>query len=668
VTELINVLNAGALEVPIEKSPLSEFSISPLLGADVQKKGILAITIAAIVVVLFMLAYYRFAGVVANLCLMLNLLLVMGTMALIQATFTLPGLAGLVLTIGMAVDANVLIFERIREELNRGSSLRMAINNGFSRALTTIVDANLTTLIVAVVLYMIGTDQVKGFAVTLFIGIVTSMFCSLYFGRLIFDVCERKKWLTKLTMGSIVGPTSIDFVGKKSVALICSVVLIVCGMISLFARGRDNLDIDFRGGVMVTYVFEEPHKLDDVRAKLDANKDFAGNYTLEKLDIEDPDGKTTNTDPDMGIRYRLRTIETDQVEVSKDIVTTFDAEGWNLVIIKMEIGDIRAIADPTAKIESNGDEKSEEKPAVTVAQDEIGFEGGLRVSLTFSDEITIDMVRGNMLDAISELNDKKDKKDKYDEPELLFELKGVEGPKAKDNEVQRFTSMDIVVRQNLNKSDLATALSKMKTTMGNSPTFEEVNKFSKTVGVEMQRSAILAILISLVAIVAYIWFRFQKITFGLAAVVALVHDVLVVLGMVALFSYLNGTTIGNVLAIYDFKINLPMIAAFLTIIGYSLNDTIVVFDRIREVRGKNPALSSEMVNKSLNQTLSRTLLTSLTTFVVVVILYFMGGEGIHGFAFCLVIGVLVGTYSSIYVASPVLLWLMNRGEKPVVAT
>jgi len=212
---------------------------------------------------------------------------------------------------------------------------------------------------------------------------------------------------------------------------------------------------------------------------------------------------------------------------------------------------------------------------------------------------------------------------------------------------------------------LEKALGKMQTTLANSPLLDEMNSFAGSVAAEMQQSAILAMLASLVAIVAYIWFRFQRITFGLAAVVALVHDVLVVLGMVALASFAYGQGFTG-LGLREFKINLPMIAAFLTIVGYSLNDTIVVFDRIREVRGKNPNLTIDMLNTSLNQTLSRTLLTSLTTLVVVGILYAWGGEGIHGFAFCLVIGVIVGTYSSIYVASPVLLWLMNRTESTTV--
>jgi len=213
----------------------------------------------------------------------------------------------------------------------------------------------------------------------------------------------------------------------------------------------------------------------------------------------------------------------------------------------------------------------------------------------------------------------------------------------------------------VSQQDFTAALNGMKESMDSSPLFDEVNTFASAVAGEMKARAVIAIVVSMIVITAYIWFRFQNITFGLAALAALVHDVLIVLGGVACISALNGTMIGDLLLINDFRINLPMIAAFLTIVGYSLNDTIVVFDRIREVRGKNPAMTLEIVNTSLNQTLARTLLTSLTTFLVVIVLYVFGGEGIHGFAFCLTLGVIVGTYSSIYIASPILVWLMNRG-------
>ena len=223
------------------------------------------------------------------------------------------------------------------------------------------------------------------------------------------------------------------------------------------------------------------------------------------------------------------------------------------------------------------------------------------------------------------------------------------------------TKWVISFKKGVLREQVKDTIAKMKETINGKPQFDEVTSFASAVATEMQQSAVLAMLFSLIAIVGYIWFRFQRIDFGLAAVVALVHDVLVVLGGVALAGLAAEEMglDGGVLQLQDFKINLPMIAAFLTIVGYSLNDTIVVFDRIREVRGKNPSLTPEMVNLSLNQTLSRTLLTSVTTLIVVVILYFGGGDGIHGFAYCLVLGVVVGTYSSIFVASPTLLWMMN---------
>ncbi|MCH7688995.1 MAG: protein translocase subunit SecF [Planctomycetes bacterium] len=258
------------------------------------------------------------------------------------------------------------------------------------------------------------------------------------------------------------------------------------------------------------------------------------------------------------------------------------------------------------------------------------------------------------------LSSEIEKLTKDDQADTLFKPQGTGGSGLNNSKQPRYDKVQLQVKPELSEANLKKALDSLQETMAVNPLFEEVSTFDSSVAEEMRNKAILAMLASLVAIVAYIWFRFQQITFGLAAVVALVHDVLVVLGMVALASY-GATELGiTALGLQEFKINLPMIAAFLTIVGYSLNDTIVVFDRIREVRGKNPAMTDAIVNTSLNQTLSRTLLTSMTTFFVVVILYALGGEGIHGFAFCLVLGVIVGTYSSIYVASPVLIWLMNR--------
>lgn len=640
IRSLTSVLNAGALDVPLVTDPISEFTISPLLGVDIRNKGIFAIQLSCVVVIAFMAIYYLKAGLIAVLCLMLNILLIMGTMIFVQGTFTLPGLAGLVLTIGMAVDANVLIFERIREELNRGASVRMAIHNGFDKAFTAIIDSNLTTLIVAVVLFMIGTDQVKGFAVTLFIGIVMSMFSALYFGRMVFEILEQKRILKKLPMLSLVSSPKLDFIGKQKLAMFASVFVICSGMAGFASRGEDNLDIDFRGGTMVTFEFEAPHKLAEFRSNLE--EEFDSSITVERLTLE---GETQESDS--GRRWRLRTTVENADDVEAGVAKALGEMGLRTVTVKSTELEEIAATEP-----AEGEEVDPEKSA---------YDGGQRTTLTFSDEITVTTVTRNLVEAIEGLPEGSS----YSNPAELFRVTGTKGSgvDAEEGEVRKFSELTLEASKDLKKEDLAAALAAMKTRMNNAPLFEEVSKFAKSVGGEMQNQAIIAMLISLGAIIIYIWFRFQKVTFGFAAVAALVHDVLVVLGVVALASLASGSGVGSLLALYDFKINLPMIAAFLTIVGYSLNDTIVVFDRVREVRGKNPNLTPDMINTSLNQTLSRTLLTSLTTFFVVAILYMFGGEGIHGFAFCLLVGVLVGTYSSIYVASPVLLWLMNREQK-----
>ncbi len=659
VNELISVLNAGALTVPIEREPISEQSISPTLGVEVQRSGIMAILIAGGVVLAFMLIYYLFAGMVADLCLVLNIILVMGTMAWIDATFTLPGLAGIVLTIGMAVDANVLIFERMREELGRGSSMRLAIQNGFGRALSAIIDSNLTTLITAVVLYTVGTDQVRGFAVTLFIGIVMSMFTALYFGRMVFEICERKRWLTKLPMLSIVrSGTSWSFISKWKICAVGSVVVILVGMATFFYRGGDNFDIDFSGGTMLTFELTNEQKISNVRNVL--SQEFEGEtITLERLSREDL--KTSS--PTMGRLFRVRTKQADVKAVESRVTKAMQDANYHLISINMTQSDIKPISAEVA-----GQNLTPQDRALLDL-----YEGGHQVELTFSEGLTPERIRASFTSALASIpkaettNAAGQTEQKYLNPEKLFRLR-LSQPAVGNGEDEaasaekRYTDVIVWTRPLLALDDMKTGLNTMRAAL-TEPQFEGVDSFASSVAGEMKESAVMAMLISLLATVAYLWFRFQRITFGLAAVVAVIHDVFAVLGIVAMVSYAASHWGITFLGLEDFKINLPMIAAFLTLVGYSLNDTIVVFDRIREVRGKNPALTVGMIDASLNQTLARTLLTSLTTWFVVTILYGIGGAGIHGFAFCLVAGIIVGTYSSVYVASPVLLWLMNRENK-----
>ena len=657
--QLAAVLNAGALEVPINQKPLSEATVDPTLGEDVRNKGIQAILIAAAAVVGFMLLYYRAAGIIAIVCLVMNLVLVLSTMILIEATFTLPGLAGLVLTIGMAVDANVLIFERIREEQRRGASLRMSIRNGFNKAFSTIIDANLTTLLTAVVLFWIGTDQVKGFAVTLFIGIVMSMFTALFVGRTIFEIAEQKRWIKKLSMFSLVGETSWNFVGKRGIAALLSVLLIVGGLAAFSSRGSENYDIDFTGGTMVTFQLEEPAETEAVRTLLTSQ--FTDNFTVERLTLAGEDAAGG------GRHFRLRTPENDSEQnaeeqlsaeerVSQKVNAAFaDSTEMKLRKVTMDYGDLSEI---TVADDDDSDEAARLRR----------FNGGQSIEVTFRDqsgdsaEVAVGTITDNLQDAFQGISEEAS--ERYAELPSLISIEGIEGSglDAGARSVRTYSKIRLQTMKQVQPDDIQTALGSMQSQLASSPLFDEVNTFASAIASEMKQSAIMAIIVSLIAIVGYIWFRFQHITFGFAAVVALLHDVLIVLGLVALASWLSGNPAGQALMLNDFRINLPMVAAFLTIVGYSLNDTIVVFDRIREVRGKNPELTAEIVNTSLNQTLSRTLLTSLTTFIVVMILYVIGGEGIHGFAFCLTLGVLVGTYSSVYVASPVLIWLMRRNK------
>ena len=637
VDELVNVLNAGALEVPLIQNPVSEFTVSPLLGIDVQTKGVTAIVVSALAVFAFMLLYYHLAGITAIFCLLLNLLLVIGSMAFIEATFTLPGLAGLVLTIGMADDSNVLIYERMREELARGASLRMAIENGFDKAFSAIIDGNVTTLITAVILYIVGTDQIRGFAVTLFIGLAMSLFSTLYFTHLLFKVLERKRWIKRLTMMQFIGKTNVDFLGTRRWAFAFSALLIGAGFACLYVRGGQNMDIDFTGGTMVTFEFTESQETDAVRARL--NEQFAPMpVSLERL--VQPGETATAT---AGHRFRVRLTEANQTVVAKKIADGFAAANMPLVKVSMEYGEVTGIP---------ADDKSADR-----------FAGGHKAPLKFSGGIGASEASTYLADALRKLPGPEGKA-KYDAADTLVTVVGTDAaPKDPTTPAttDKYLAAEARATSDVAPEDLSAALASMQSYMAEHPAFEEINAFDTSVSDEMKRDAVFAILASFVVIIIYIWFRFEKVYYGLAAIVAVAHDVLVTLGATAIAAYFSSNWFGNnVLLFDDFKINLALVASLLTIVGYSLNDTIVIFDRLREIRGKNPHVSYNMINQSVNETLSRTILTALTVFLVVLILYIFGGDGIHGFAFAMLIGTITGCYSTIYIANPVLLWLVSR--------
>jgi SecD/SecF fusion protein len=609
----VQVLDAGSLPAALNKTPISQEIISPTLGGQTVEQGKRAIAASLIGVMVFMIAYYRFAGIVACLALTLNLLMVLSLMVLIKAAFTLPGLAGLALTVGMSVDANVLIYERIREELARGAALRMAIRNGFSRAMSAIIDSNLTTIISGIVLFYIGTDQVKGFAVTLVLGILTSMFSAIFFARLVFDVAERQGWIKQLRMMRILSKPNFDFLRYRWVMLVASWTLIAIGLVAAYMRGTQLFDIDFTGGSSVTFTLNDKDKttLGAVRNALVETELADKNLLVVER------GKT-------GTSFTVDTSEQSVDDVKTVIGKVF---GEKLKKYSLEIGDLKAVSDANF----TGTEAS---VRVNAGANYAGEEG-----------MSHDALRDQIAAVLAQQG----------HPGARVTLTN---PDYRSGSAVRFTDWKVRVA-GLDEAATKTALESVQTTLHDKPLFPLANTIGGRVSSNMQFQALFATAISLVAMIIYLWLRFQKPAYGIAAGVALIHDVLMTIGMIALSYYIVEAVpaVAQALRIDSFQINLTIVAALLTIIGFSVNDTIVTFDRLREIKGKSPSLTANMVNESVNQTLSRTILTAFTVFIVVFVLYIYGGAGLHPFAFAFLVGVFVGMYSTIYIASPVLLWL-----------
>lgn len=495
-SELANVLE-NPLEVPVVIE--EKRTTDPSLGADSIKSGMNSIMIGLGAVVVFMLIYYTTSGIVANVALLLNLVVLLGVMCSINATLTLPGIAGILLTIGMAVDANVLIFERIREESRSGKGLRSAINAGYDKAFGTIFDANSTTLIASGILIFLGTGSVKGFGITLSIGIAVSMFTSLIVTRMIFDILVAKGFIKKLPMlqFGFLRDTNFDFLKFAKPAFILSWVLVVVGVGYGIYRGSDAVGVDFKGGDQVTYTFANKVEVDQLRA------------TIDGLDIGGAQ-----------IGYQTRNSKLDQSELLSVLVTV--GNGKRVTTTLME-------SFPEAKF-------------LPIKEDSVGA----------------------------------------------------------------------------------------------------------SVGKEIQKSAIIATLLALFCILIYVAFRYE-FSFAVAAVLAIFHDIFMTLG----WFFLSGR-----------ELSAPMVAAVLTIIGFSINDTIVIFDRIREdlklgLRGS----FKDIINRAVNQTLARTVITSGTTLLSAGALFIFGGSVINDFAFTFLVGVITGTYSSIYIAAAIVLY-WHKGEKP----
>ena len=496
--DLSIVLRAGAL--PAEVEIIEDRTVGPSLGRDSIEQGKTAAIYSMILVVIFMVLYYRAAGLIADCALLLNMLFIMAVLAGFHATLTLPGIAGIILTIGMAVDANVLIFERIREELRSGKTVRAAIDSGYGHALSAIIDANVTTFLVGIVLYQFGTGPIRGFALTLCIGIISSLFTAFFVTRTIFDLITRKSEQSTLSIGPVglFSNLNIRFLSLRNIGFGTSAAVLLIGIVSILGINGIRQGIDFAGGTLLELHFDPAVKVEDIRSQ------------LGRVPVGDA-----------------------EVDLSKSEIKQFGSEN-DILIRVSESGAGTEVAD--------------------------GIMGVLKSG--FADNIA---------------------------------------------------EMEWIRRQ---------------------------EKVGPKIGSELSNAAVRAVLVALALILIYMAWRFHRFLYGIAAVVALFHDVLITLGLLSLL---------------NIEITLAVVAALLAIVGYSLNDTIVVFDRIREnLHTARRQGFDGTVNQSINECLSRTLITSATTLMAVLVLMIFGGEVNRDFTITLMIGVVIGTYSSIFVASPVL--------------
>ena len=518
--DLANVLKSGKLPAPA--TIIQEQVVGPSLGAESINAGLISFVIAFVLVLIYMILFYQGADLVADIALLANVVLLFGTLVSFGAVLTLPGIAGLVLTLGMAVDANVIIYERVKEELRAGKGLSKAIADGYSNAYSAIIDGQITTLLTGIVLFIFGSGPVQGFATTLIIGIITSVLTSIFITRLVFDdrVSKGKNvtFDNKLTRNFLQN-THVDFLGKKKIAYVVSGVLIVASLVSIFTKGF-TYGVDFTGGRTYVVRFDQPVTAEDVRAAA---------------------------------------------------IAEFDG-------------------------------------AVEVKQ--FGGESQMKITTQY-------LVEDESTDADAEVENK-----------LYNALKG-------------FFTTDLTFAE-------------FTSTLDNPNGIISSDKVGPTIANDITRSAIIAVIIALFVIFAYIAIRFKGWTWGLGGVTGLAHTALIVIGFFSIFS--------GILP-FSLDIDQTFIAAILTIIGYAINDTVVIFDRIREYKELHPKADfAKNTNEALNSTLSRTMNTSLTTLITMIAIAIFGGEVIRGLAVALIVGIVVGTYASIFIATPIMFDVTKKAE------
>ncbi len=650
------ILRSGSLPAPIgswdaEGRPRpgaveAENFVGPMLGQDAIRRGLFSSGLSLLLVSVFMLVYYRSAGLIAVATLALNMVYLLGIMSLFGATLTLPGIAGIVLTVGMAVDANILIYERIREEQSRGKSVQMAFEAGHERALRAIIDSNVTTLIVAVVLYYVGIGPVRGFAVTLSIGILTTLFSVIFCGKTFLRM-RIIGGISQFRMMRLFSDPKLDYIKYARPLVVASAVLVTAGTVFFATRGQENFGPDFRGGAMLVFGFNEPQDIDFVRSKVQGIRGPDGLPRYPDATIQtvaDPGAKRgmSMLGSKRSRTFQLRTPlsvkagESDQNVrgLRESIQSAFAGLLSHEPFEEMPESDV----DPNPRLVNGG-------PGGR------GFYFYLRDSEGFSIEEVNKKAAEALKDVLAE--GAFDLREAPGSPMGLRRLKLTLAKRDVESEGDRKRRL---VREAI-QAKFAGELSV--------DPFAAEDIIGPTVARELKNSSIWAMIISWILMICYIGFRFASWRYGVAAVLALVHDALVAIA----FTSVAGAVIPKSWGL-SFDMNQTTLAAILTIIGYSINDTIVIFDRIREnLILMKKASFAEVINASVNQTMSRTILTALTVWISCVVLYLFTmhtGGGIAEFAFPMIIGVIAGTYSTIYIASPVVLWWYG-GRRPVAA-
>jgi SecD/SecF fusion protein len=657
---LVTTLNAGSLPAQLEDEPISEHVVEPALGQANLNRGLLACAFGLVIVAVFLISYYYLAGVVATFAVLMNVVLILGVLSAFGATFTLPGVAGIVLTIGAAVDANVLIFERLREEQHLGFSLRVAMKNAYDHAQSAIWDSNATTIITSIILYFLGSEEVKGFGITLLIGLCSSLFTSLFVTRTIFNILIDDFHIKNLSSFPRTFPKwdkllkpDINWMRMAPIFWVFSTVFIIAGMTAFIVKSHEHdiADVDFSSGTQVQFDLKAPMTQEQVLDAINSAK----NPAL-------PAPNVTGVGDEQGAKnmsYEMVTANADAKSVKTALLDVLGSK------IKTDLpSKFDHVNDPIETAMSS-DTVMPVTPATSTIKDvdmkipADEYFGGVAVVLKDitpplkPDQIRerLDRERAGLPAATAEAAATA-----LANYTVLSPL-GANVPTSTAVVLTNDPSYPYDKDQAKWISNVADPIWQLvKNGVDSGGQLQKVNTFGPQVAGDNQQSAFFALVLSSLVIMAYIWFRFGNLKYGTATVLAMIHDVALVVGAVGLSHYIVKIPwLANALMIEPFRVNLTIVAAVLTVMSYSMIDTIVVFDRIRENRGKFGYLSRKIVNDSINQTLSRTLLTAGTTIVTVAGMYVVGGPGIHGFTFVLLVGILVGTYSSIAIAAPFLL-------------